>query len=648
MSAMTGITCEEESLPQGTAGTMLRYRVDTQEGGLPVPREDTNTVLIDSWTFADLCALAGMYEEEEALIAESQDVAVHCGGWQSWSAGWELVGKETPPRKVRIIPELIKLTNRPGDSVWLRTGTDRLAGHFIMYIRSGDLYLCIASQDRVSPSLKGSCSPASRLPPVSYRISRKEKLVIPEVFCPGKLWKPGEPVAEIHIFHVRGYFNLKDALKKIYQQGEIFKTNDFLRGGFESGASPGKENLPGGYASWYNHYTDITEKLILEDLEALGKTENLIKLWYLDRKKPVIFQIDDGWEKAVGEWEVDTSRFPRGLEVIAKQIEAAGYIPGLWLAPFLVTRRSRVFTEKPEWLLREITRLGGGNPVVAGFNHLWDKQYYCLDLSREDVLEYLKALIDRVIDAWGFRYLKLDFLYTGLLPGAFAKGGSPWEHYEKACAMLTSRHRAASGLPVTYLGCGAPLGPSFRHFPLSRIGADTREEWDWRAVKLLGHVGRPGAYISLMDTIGRSFMDGTVYTNDPDVIFLRSKNCKLSENEKELIALVNFLLAGQIMFSDDPLHLEPADVALTKRIVRLYDALAQDEYGAIRIDRDVFRMESRSGMTTGLINLRNRPYTLTAAKAPKLYAALTTGTFLVDHRIGNRMIFAPHTITLSR
>ncbi|MDR2485147.1 MAG: hypothetical protein LBD55_07110 [Treponema sp.] len=59
-------------------------------------------------------------------------------------------------------------------------------------------------------------------------------------------------------------------------------------------------------------------------------------------------------------------------------------------------------------------------------------------------------------------------------------------------------------------------------------------------------------------------------------------------------------------------------------------------------------MESRSGITTGLINLRNRPYTLTAAKDPELYAALTAGKFLADHRIGNSRIFAPHTITLSR
>jgi alpha-galactosidase len=275
--------------------------------------------------------------------------------------------------------------------------------------------------------------------------------------------------------------------------------------------------------------------------------------------------------------------------------------------------------------------------------------------------EYLKALIDRAIDQWGFRYLKLDFLYAGFFSGAFAQGGSPYEHYERAAAILTGRtttakgaaHGAASGLPaaapVAYLGCGLPLGPSYRHFPLSRIGADTREEWDWKLVKFLGHVGRPGAYVSLLDTIGRSFMDGTVYINDPDVIFLRSRNCRLSENEKELIALVNFLLAGQIMFSDDPLQLTEKDRALTGRIIALYDALAGEEYGATRISRDVFRLESRSGSTWGIINLSNHPYRLDPAGEAALYAALSGGKFLIDHRLktGKGMTFARRSISLS-
>jgi alpha-galactosidase len=592
-------------LSHGLSGTQLRYVIE----------ETGDLGEFDLWSFEDLFDLSGLDQPEREAFMNRGELAVQSGGWQSWSAGWELTGKETLPKRVRLIPDLLKLTNRPGDTEEPvnRRGRDWLIGHFIMYLRVGDRYLCVASAE------------GDGLPPVTFRINRKKALVSAEVYCPGKKWKEGEQAAELSVFLARGFFSLKDTLKKLYHQEGVFKTVNFL------GA------VPGGYESWYNHYTDINETIILRDLESLGKTDNLIKLRYLDRHKPVVFQIDDGWEMAVGDWEINTKRFPRGLAPVAAKIEEAGYIPGLWLAPFLITRQSRIFSEKPEWVLREEPRL---KPLAAGFNPRWDNQYYCLDISRDDVLDYLKSLIDRVIDEWGFRYLKLDFLYTGLFPNSRAKRGSPYENYRRACTILTSRNSNAAGLPIACLGCGLPLGLSYRYFPLSRIGADTMEAWDWPLVKCLGHTGRPSAYISLMDTIGRSFMNGVIYINDPDVIFLRSSKCKLSVNEKELIALVNFLLAGQIMFSDNPHSLTGADIALTRRIAELYHKLDGDEYGAVRIDRNVFRLESRSGCTGGIINLSRHPW-----------RGALQGNFLIDRRIKGQntqggMFFAPHSITI--
>jgi alpha-galactosidase len=555
----------------------------------------------------------------------ASETFLYNGGWQSWSAGWELAEGERLPRSVLVFPELIRLTGREGDT----PRGDGTTGHFIMYIRSGTYYLCIAS-------LEGR-----GLPPVSYRVNGRHDRVGAEVYCPGKAWVKGETIAELRVFLAEGFFPFKDYLKKIYACD--FSGLDFLAAGGKNG--PKGDMRPGGYESWYNHYNRIDEKIILKDLAALGSNDNLLKLRYLDRGRPLIFQIDDGWEKAVGDWDVHQGRFPRGLKPVVKEIEKAGCIPGIWLAPFVVTKRCRVFSENPERLLRD----GRGKPVVAGFNHLWDGQYYCLDISRDDVLSGLKELIDRIIDEWGFRYIKLDFLYTGLFNGNFSRPGAPHEHYKKACDLLCSRTKTTAGLPVAYLGCGLPLGLSFRHFPLSRIGADTRETWDWTLTKLMGHVGRPSAYISLMDTIGRSFMNGTVYINDPDVVFLRSRNCTLTGTEKETIALVNFLLAGQIMFSDDPSFLSKEDLALTRHISELFDTLGNDEYGARRIGRDVFLLLSRSGKYTGLINLGKKIYTLDEKKEGDIFFNFSKGRVLTGHVLGNRgsgISFAPRSVTV--
>jgi alpha-galactosidase len=549
-------------------GRCLRYVADS----LSPLSETQSALLFDAWSFDDLFDLCGLRGAHRDAFSEPKNLYVQCGGWQSWSCGWELASGETLPRRVKLIPDLIKLTNRYGDTSMHR---DELAGHFIMYIRAGDTYLCIASKE------------GGMLPPVTYRINRKKRHILAEVYCAGKYWKKGETLAELNVFATEGYFQFKDALKAVYAP--------------YSALNSAPQDI-GGYESWYNHYTDIDEKLILQDLNALGTTDNIIKLRYIDRGKPVVFQIDDGWEKAVGEWEVNTARFPHGLASIARKIEDSGFIPGLWLAPFLVTKKARVFREYPEWLLKS----SSGKPVVAGFNPLWDNRYFCLDLSRADVLEYLDSLAETVINGWGFRYLKLDFMYAGLLAGGFANGGSPYEHYEKACGILTKRTMSASGKQVTYLGCGIPFGPSYRHFPFSRIGTDTRETWDWALARLIGHIGRPGAFPNMLDTIGRAYLNGTVYRSDPDVVFTRTKNCKLTANEKELVVLIAFMFGSQIMFSDDSAALTAEDIAFTQRIAARLDALDGDEYGAVRIGRNLFRLESRSGKISGVIDLQRR------------------------------------------
>lgn len=645
-----------------TAGTrtILRYEARRMEEDRLESGGEEEAIVFDSLSFEELLDLIDAGEGLRAVFSDPKRLTIQPGGWQSWSAGWELAHRETLPRRVLVVPELIKFTNRDGDD----HGKREIVGHFIMYLRSGDDYLCIASRE------------GGELPPVTWRIDRSAGRVTMEAYFGGASLNDAEPLAELHLFHAHGFFALKDELRRIYSSEERFSGLDFLFGGAQesrAGATVppyGKDSIPGGFESWYNHYTDIDEKLVLDDLEALDRTENLINLRYIRRKRPTVFQIDDGWEVTVGEWEIDGKRFPNGLRSIADKIEAKGYIPGLWLAPFLVTKKARIYREKSEWLLRD----AAGQPVVAGFNDKWDNQFHCLDISREDVLAYLKGLIDRAIDEWGFRYLKLDFMYAGLLSGAFtgeaassgrsaARGRSssaPYKNYERACRILTARTKDAAGRKVAYLGCGVPFGPSYRHFPLSRIGADTRETWDWPKVKLIRHVGRPSAYISLMDTIGRSYMDGTVFVNDPDVVFLRTRNCSLTENEKELVALVDFLLASQVMFSDDPVHVDAAEAAFTSRIAKLYDELSgqaqpSEEYGATRIARNVFRLESRSGKIAGLLNLRDTAFVLRQETDGKLAAAIAEGTPLVDHRLGLRggdsagkLRFAPRSITIVR
>jgi len=135
-----------------------------------------------------------------------------------------------------------------------------------------------------------------------------------------------------------------------------------------------------------------------------------------------------------------------------------------------------------------------------------------------------------------------------------------------------------------------------------RIGADTKEAWDWGPLRHLMHGGRPSAYVNLTHTIARAILDGTVFVNDPDVVFCRDSRIKLSDREKELVALVDRMLASQVMFSDDASDFG-SEAAFTDRIVALYDRLAGMEFGAEREDADLYRAFSRDGRVFGWVNL---------------------------------------------
>ncbi|HOX12002.1 MAG TPA: alpha-galactosidase [Spirochaetia bacterium] len=539
---------------------------------------------------------------------------VFANGWQSWSPGWELAPGERMER-ARFVGRLNVFTDHPG----LVPRRGEVLASFLGYLRSGGEYLALASLPEGGP-------------PLSFLFRRREGTVSLLAYAEGHRFRAGDLAARILVVRARSWFALKDVLREAYAPYDLFSRLAFL-------GAPGEPLVPGGYESWYNHYADIDEGLILADLRNLAGNGNLIDRLYIRPGKPTVFQVDDGWERTVGDWRVNEARFPRGMKDLAGRIEEAGFIPGLWLAPFLVTRFAPLYREKPEWLLRDER----GRPVAAGWIPAWGHDFYCLDLSIPEVLDYLTGIFDRAVNEWGYRYLKLDFLYAGMLRGSRRNGDPAWIHYRKALERLTSIRNRRNGKPVAYLGCGAPFEASFEFLPLMRIGADTREDWDWAQARFLRHPGRPSAWISMKDTIGRALWDGTVFLNDPDVVFCRTRRMRLSETEKELVALTARIFASQVMFSDDTADFEPAtEGAFTERIAELYGRISGREFRPERVPgfRDVYTARSRDGRSAAVLNLSDSD-------------AVVPGSWPADKAVlarfrseGGRTVFAPRSISL--
>lgn len=554
-----------------------------------------NICSVDQEYFATKNTILGEINLSEYFNPESKKTAenawINIGGWQSWNPGFEIEpGKKQPSLHCHIIHQWNRYLEFP-QSVY-RPSKNIVLGQFIVYLRWEETYLVIASCGNIKEVL----------PPVQFIINRKKNTVTIELCDKGKHWVKNEIQAKIEIFTADSYFDCRHKLEQLFGNAKP-ESPDFSKR-FDQISHLGLPSL--GWESWYNHYADINENLILDDLQALNKTENYINLTEaaLNEKnqKNTVFQIDDGWELQLGTWEPNTERFSNGLKSITEKIENAGYIPGLWIAPFIIDERSKIAQEHPEWILRNLH----GKKIPAGFNPLWGKHgsFYCLDLSISEAVDYLDNLIEKAIEEWGFRFLKLDFLYAGMIYGNYTEGGAGYIWYNRAVEKLTSRKINSKGQPVCYLGCGLPFEQSFKYFPLSRIGCDTFENWENNLSKRLNWNGRNSAYLNLKDTIGHAMWDKIIYANDPDVIFIRKENCTLSKDEKILIAAIDQMFGSQLMYSDDPAKSTSAEeIELTKEIVELQKKLGKEEFCVINTGADTFEFCSQSKTIKGKINL---------------------------------------------
>ncbi len=502
---------------------------------------------------------------------------INIGGWQSWSPCTEVMpGKKQPSLTCHLIKQWNSYLLFPQSK--FKPGRNIVLGQFVSYLRWDNYYLIFASVGNVDITL----------PPVQFIFNRKENTVSIEICDKGNNWKKDDITARIEIFTANSFFDSKEKLSAIFGSSHFEKISWL-------------GDKPSGWESWYNHYTNINEDLIIEDLNKLTETNNIISKGNYSSR---IFQIDDGWEKALGDWTVNKDRFPNGFSDITKKIEDKGYIPGLWIAPFIIDSRSNTATEHPDWLLRDEK----GKLVSAGYNPLWGKNgtFYVLDLSRDDVIAHLLSIMNTIINKWGFRYIKLDFLYAGMLWGNYKEKTASYKIFSRALKEITSNKFNKNGKQLAYLGCGCPFELSFKEIPLSRIGCDTYEHWFNKILRLINWNGRNEACLNVKDTLGHALWNKTIFMNDPDVIFIREENCSLTKNQKLLICTVNELFGSQLMYSDDPGKAEEKEIELTNEILEMIEKYKSEEFEVIQKSENIYTLSSKSGLFKGIINLGKR------------------------------------------
>ncbi len=128
-----------------------------------------------------------------------------------------------------------------------------------------------------------------------------------------------------------------------------------------------------------------------------------------------LFVLDDGWfgkrnsDKAgLGDYDVNKEKLPYGLSGLAKKINSMGMEFGLWFEPESVNMDSDLYRAHPDWALTD------------SFTPLLSRNQLLLDLTRQEVRDYIVEQVGGTLDSAPITYVKWDMNRHSIALGAKA------------------------------------------------------------------------------------------------------------------------------------------------------------------------------------------------------------------------------------
>jgi alpha-galactosidase len=230
--------------------------------------------------------------------------------------------------------------------------------------------------------------------------------------------------------------------------GEALDTPEFY-GGFSSAGHGGasrmlhrferEQILPGGLTSrtrpvLYNSWEATTF-----NVDEPGQIQLAAKAAKLGVE---LFVMDDGWfgkrdndRAGLGDWFVNPRKFPQGLKNLISHVNGLGMGFGLWVEPEMVNADSELYRLHPDWVINF-----PGRPRSELRNQM------VLNLARDDVRDYLFAVLDKLASDYNIKYFKWDMNRAFSEPGWPEAGPTNqrklWVRYTQNLYTLIDRLRA--------------------------------------------------------------------------------------------------------------------------------------------------------------------------------------------------------------
>lgn len=144
--------------------------------------------------------------------------------------------------------------------------------------------------------------------------------------------------------------------------------------------------------SWEAFYFDFTE----ESLVQFAKESKEIGI--------DLMVLDDGWfgkrntdRTSLGDWFANRNKLPSGVDGLAKKVQDIGMSFGIWVEPEMISPESELFDKHPDWRLHVSKREGHQS-----------RNQFVLDLSRDDVCDWMIESVSEILEGGSVSYVKWD------------------------------------------------------------------------------------------------------------------------------------------------------------------------------------------------------------------------------------------------
>lgn len=193
--------------------------------------------------------------------------------------------------------------------------------------------------------------------------------------------------------------------------------------------------------NWEATYMDFdTEKLctIIESVKNTG----------IDT-----FVLDDGWfgvrnhdRSGLGDWFVNMDKLPQGLKPIIDCAHENGMKFGLWFEPEMVNPDSDLYRKHPDWAIH-----------APGLTPCTGRDQFILDLSRDEVCEYIIESVSKVLRENDIDYVKWDMNRTLTDNYSVSLGKNSKElHHRYVLGLYRICEAIVNGFPeVFFEGCAS-------------------------------------------------------------------------------------------------------------------------------------------------------------------------------------------------